>query len=168
MPSFEVVHFEAHLSCFYSTSPLAYYLLLVTYPVYRIHSLRPSYNDGLLQPRCNSNMYGLGIRRGFYSQRYSSTPAHPEIEGLCFTNSLFVAPTFLALIVPTANGVPSLQPANIYVMLALTFGYYQSLIPLYAWRIMTSGRVSLGPTRWPVVPPTVLYNVLSSLSASRH
>jgi hypothetical protein len=37
------------------------------------------------------------------------------------------------------------------------------LIPLYAWRIVTAGKASLDPTRWPVVRPTALYNVLTNL-----
>lgn len=122
-------------------------------------------------PSCSLNgsleMYGLGIRLGFYLQWCSSILASwlapSEIEGLRFTNSLFVASTFLALTISTANDASSLQPVDIYVTLLLTFGYCLFLLPLYAWRIVTAGKASLGPTRWPVVRPTALYNVLTSL-----
>jgi hypothetical protein len=125
-------------------------------------------------PSCSldgsSGMYGLGIRLSFYLQWYSSILALwlalSEIEGLRFTNSLFVASAFLALIISTSNDASGLQPVGIYVTLLLTFGYYLFLIPLYAWRVVTTGKASLGPTRWPVVRPTALYNVLTSLSAS--
>jgi hypothetical protein len=49
------------------------------------------------------------------------------------------------------------------VTLLLTFGYYLFLVPLYAWSIVTAGKASLDSTRWPVVRPTALYNVLASL-----
>jgi hypothetical protein len=115
----------------------------------------------------SSDMYGLGIHLGFYLQWYSSILASwlapSEIEGLRFTNSLFVAPTFFALITPTANDVSSLQPVDICVTLLLKFGYSLFLIPLYIWRIVTAGKASLDPARWPVVRPTALYNVLTSL-----
>ena len=113
------------------------------------------------------DMYGLGIRLDFYFQWYSSILASwlapSKIEGLRFTNSLFVASTFLALIISIANDASSLQPVNIYMTLILTFGYYLLLILLYAWRIVAAGKASLDPTRWPVVRPTALYNVLTSL-----
>jgi hypothetical protein len=121
-------------------------------------------------PSCSldgsSDMYGLGIHLGFYLQWYSSILASwlapSEIEGLHFTNSLFVASTFLALIISTSNDASSPQPVGIYVTLLLTFGYYLFLIPLYVWRVVTTGKASLDPTRWPVVRPTA-HNVLTSL-----
>ena len=115
----------------------------------------------------NSDMYGLGIRIGFYLQWYSSILAswfaHSEVEGLRFTNNLFVASTFLALIISTSNGASNLQAVDIYITLLLTFGYYIFLIPVYAWRIVTAGNARLDPTRWPTVRPGILYNMLTSL-----
>jgi hypothetical protein len=70
---------------------------------------------------------------------------------------------FFALITPTANDASSLQPVDICVTLLLKFGYSLFLIPLYIWRIVTAGKASLDPARWPVVRPTALYNVLTSL-----
>jgi hypothetical protein len=103
----------------------------------------------------NSDMYGLGIRIGFYLQWYSSILAswfaHSEVEGLRLTNNLFVASTFLALIISTSNGASNLQAVDIYITLLLTFGYYVFLIPVYAWRIVTAGNARLDPTRWPTV-----------------
>lgn len=115
----------------------------------------------------SSDMYGLGVRLGFYLQSYSSILASwlapSEIDGLRFTNSLFVASTFLALIISTATGASNLQAVDIYVTLLLTFGSYLFLIPLYAWRIVTAGNARLDPTRWPLARPSTLYNVLTSL-----
>jgi hypothetical protein len=116
----------------------------------------------------SSDMYGLGIRLDFYLQWYSSLLpswlAPSEIDGLRYTNNLFVASTFLALVISTANsGTSNLQPVDIHVTLLLTFGYYLFLAPLDAWRIVTAGNARLDPTRWPIVPPGVLYNVLTSL-----
>jgi hypothetical protein len=115
----------------------------------------------------SSDMYGLGIRIGFYLQWYSSILAAwlapSEIEGLRFTNSLFVASTFLALIISTASDASNLHPVDIYVTLLLTFRYYVFLVPLYAWRILTAGDARLDPMRWPIVRPSHLYNVLTSL-----
>jgi hypothetical protein len=115
----------------------------------------------------SSDMYGLGIRLGFYFQWYSSILASwfapSEIEGLRFTNSLFVASTFLALIISAADNTSNLQPVDIYITLLLTFGYYLFLVPLCVWRVVTAGNARLDPTRWPTVRPDTLYNVLTSL-----
>jgi hypothetical protein len=115
----------------------------------------------------SSDMYGLGIRMGFYLQWYGSILASwfapSEIEGLRFTNSLFVASTFLALVISAADGSSNLQTVDIYVTLLLTFGYYLFLVPLYVWRIVTGGNARLDPTRWPTIRSGALYNVLTSL-----
>ena len=105
----------------------------------------------------SSDMYGLGIRLSFYFQWYRSILASwlapSKIEGLRFTNSLFFASTFLALIISISNDASSLQPVDIYVRLLLTFGYYLFLVPLYAWNIVTARKASLDPTRWACSPP---------------
>jgi hypothetical protein len=65
-------------------------------------------------------MYGLGIRIGFYLQWYSAIVASwiapSEINSLRFTNSLFIAATFLALVIQTAGGNLHSSAAHIWLL----------------------------------------------------
>ena len=87
-------------------------------------------------------MYGLGIRLGFYFQWVGAILARimapSEIKSLTFSNDLFVAATFLALIISTANDVYNLQPVETYIVLLLMFGTYLVLVPIYIWRLLTA------------------------------
>ncbi|KAF2639521.1 hypothetical protein P280DRAFT_402131 [Massarina eburnea CBS 473.64] len=83
----------------------------------------------------NSDMYGLGIRLAYYLQWYgmilASWIAPSEVKSLAFSNDIFVAATFLALIIETAGHVDRIQPVEIYIVLLLTFGAYIALVPIY-------------------------------------
>lgn len=113
----------------------------------------------------NSDMYGLGIRLGFYLQWFggllAAWIAPSEVKGLRFSTELFVAATFLALIIHTAGDVDSLQHVEIYIVLLLMFGVYLVLIPIYLWRLLTSCDPYWDPTRWPIVNPGRLTSNLS-------
>lgn len=101
----------------------------------------------------NSDMYGLGIRIGFYLQWFGTILANwiakSEVPGMRFSNSLFVAATFLALVIQTAHA--ALRPVEIYIILLLTFGAYWYLVPLYLWRLITCGNRLLDPGAFPRV-----------------
>jgi hypothetical protein len=101
----------------------------------------------------NADMYGLGIRLGFYLQWYgaiiASWLARSEVQGLRLTLAFFIAATFLALIIQTIQN--NLQTVEIYIILLLTFGSYLSLIPLFAWRLLTGCDPYLDPSRFPIV-----------------
>jgi predicted branched-subunit amino acid permease len=90
----------------------------------------------------NSDMYGLGIRLGYYFQWYGAIMARwiapSEVKTLAFSIDLFVAATFLALIVLTANDIESLEPVETYIVLLLMFGAYLALVPIYVWRLLTA------------------------------
>lgn len=111
----------------------------------------------------NSDMYGLGIRLGFYLNWYGSTLAswiaRDEVNGMELSNSLFVAATFLALIIQTAQD--NLRPVEIYIILLLTFGGYMYFVPLYIWRFMTCWSPRWDPTRYPRVPVGTMFSVLN-------
>lgn len=111
----------------------------------------------------DSDMYGLGIRIGFYLQWYgailASWIAPSEINAMRFSNSLFVAATFLALIVQTAKS--ELQPVEIYIVLLLTFGYYLYFVPLFLWRLVTGCSPLLDPSRWPRKKQGAVFSVLN-------
>jgi uncharacterized membrane protein YvlD (DUF360 family) len=83
-------------------------------------------------------MYGLGIRIGFYLQWFGTIMAlwvaRGEVQGMRLSNSLFVAATFLALIIQTEKD--NLKPVEIYIILLMTFGGYLYFVPLYIWRIV--------------------------------
>ncbi|KAF7953474.1 uncharacterized protein EAE97_000873 [Botrytis byssoidea] len=84
----------------------------------------------------NSDIYGLGIRIGFYFQWYASIlasaprgssgkVASDEVQGLMFSIVLFTVATFLALIIQTST----LQLAEVYIILLLVMGYHYYFIP---------------------------------------
>ena len=116
----------------------------------------------------NSDMYGLGIRLGFYLQWFGvflaillvprrhrdlsdDDPLKEEAISLRFSNNVFAAATFLALLILIVGDVSSLQPVEIYIILLLTFGYTLLLIPIYIWRLFTFGDPTRDPTRWPML-----------------
>ena len=74
----------------------------------------------------NTDMYGLGIRIGFYLQWYAggfaSWLALSEVVELRLTNSVFIAATFLALLIQVILDVSNLQVVEVYIILLLTFG----------------------------------------------
>lgn len=103
----------------------------------------------------NRDMYGLGIRLGYYLQWYGTILARwlapSEVKSLAFSLDLFIAATFLALVVLTANDVQSLQPVETYIVLLLMFGAYLALVPIYIWRLLTRCDPYWDPTRYPMV-----------------
>jgi len=112
-------------------------------------------------------MYGLGIRLGYYLQWYGVILARwiapSEVKAIGFSIDLFVAATFLALIILTANDVESLQPVETYIVLLLMFGSYLVLVPIYLWRLLTACDPYWDPTRYPLVNTGALQANLSFL-----
>ena len=112
-------------------------------------------------------MYGLGIRIGFYLQWFAgdlaSWFAPSEVNGIRLTNSVFIAATFLALLIQVIRDVSSLQVVEVYVILLLTFGYYLFFVPLYIWRVLTGYNPALDPFRFPHVWPGQVYSALNFL-----
>ncbi|KAH8891724.1 hypothetical protein GQ53DRAFT_865701 [Thozetella sp. PMI_491] len=110
----------------------------------------------------NSDMYGLGIRVGFYLQWYgvilASWIAEEEVQGLRRGNALFISATFLALIIQTYAA--TLRAVEIYIILLLTFGAYYWYVPLYIWRLLVRCDPLRDPTRWPLVPSSRAYGIL--------
>ncbi|KAM3078953.1 hypothetical protein ACMFMF_003879 [Clarireedia jacksonii] len=84
----------------------------------------------------NSDIYGLGIRIGFYLQWYSSVLAAmpkprrgklaaDEVQGLFYSSMIFSVATFIAL----ASQTSTLELSEIYIVLLLIFGYQYFAIP---------------------------------------
>lgn len=111
----------------------------------------------------NSDMYGLGIRTGFYIQWFGiiAAPwmAEEEVQGLRFGNALFITATFLALVIQTS--LNALLAVDVYIVLLLTFGSFYWFVPLYLWRLIIGCNPLMDPSRWPLVPSSALYGVLS-------
>jgi hypothetical protein len=135
------------------------------------------YTDGFY---FSAYRYGLGIRLGFYLQWLGAIiagflvprghrdhrvedPIKDEIIGLAFSNNVFAAATFLALIILLANNQYSLQPVEIYIILLLTFGYTLVLLPIYIWRVIIRCDSYWDPTRWPLITPSPVASVLRFL-----
>lgn len=112
----------------------------------------------------NSDMYGLGIRLSFYLQWLCKILAtilqtkakllptqdslFEELSSLIFANSVFVAATFLTLIIQSAGNANNLEFVEAYIILLLTFGSNLALIPVYIWRLVTHWNPLLDPTRF--------------------
>lgn len=115
----------------------------------------------------NSDMYGLGIRIGFYLQWFGTILAswpdrtHDEVPALRFSNSLFVSATFIALLIQTAKN--NLRPVEIYIILLLTFGRYFHFVPIYIWRLLVCCDPRLDPTRHPRVHAGPVFSGLNFL-----
>jgi hypothetical protein len=123
---------------------------------------------------CNFNgdadMYGVGIRVGFYLQWFgtilASWVATAEVKGLRFINSLFVAATFLALVIQIDRDrreSDDLRPVEIYIILLLTFGGYLYFVPLYIWRGLTCCQPMFDPSRYPRVSTGPVFSFLNFL-----
>ena len=108
-------------------------------------------------------MYGLGIRVGFYLQWFGSIAAEwlakEEALALSFTNSFFIAAIFLALLIQTSAN--SLSTVDIYIILLLTYGAFYYFVPLYIWRLFTGCSPFWDPSRWPRVPTSRVYSILT-------
>lgn len=128
----------------------------------------------------NTDMYGLGIRLGFYLQWFGSIlavllvprrhrhhddddPLKEEAVSLRFSNNVFAAATFLALSISLVREASSLQPVEIYIILLLTFGYVLLLIAVHTWRRFTFGRPEHDPWRWPILRMSTLESRLRIL-----
>lgn len=111
----------------------------------------------------NADMYGLGIRVGFYLQWFgkilATWVARKEVTGMRLSESLFIAATFLALIIQTSRD--NLRPVEIYVILLLTFGGYLHFVPLYVWRLLIGCDPDLDPSRHPRVKPGKMFSRLN-------
>ena len=113
----------------------------------------------------NTDMYGLGIRIGFYLQWYGTILAtwiaKSEVPGMRLANSLFVSTTFLALVIQIVRN--NLRPVKIYIILLLTFGAYLYFVPLYIWRLLIGCTPRWDPSRYPRVRNGKVFSRLNFL-----
>lgn len=113
----------------------------------------------------NADMYGLGIRVGFYLQWYgvllaSYLDLEEETREMLFSNALFVLATFIALVITTARDSSSLQVVEVYIILLLTFGAYATLVPVHLWRLATGFKARWDPSRFPGVVASEMFSLL--------
>lgn len=113
----------------------------------------------------NADMYGLGIRLGYYLQWYggifASLLAPEEVPNARFALGLFISATFLALVIQTVQN--DLHAVEIYIILLLTFGAYLFLVPQLLWRLVTGCQPLLDPSRFPLVDPGPTHSDLHTL-----
>jgi hypothetical protein len=107
-----------------------------------------------------SDMYGLGIRVGFYLQWMSSPAtawiAPGETNSLRTANAFFISATFIGLIIETA--LNHLDVVEIYVILLLGFGAQYSWLITTLWRVATHFNAAWDPTRHMRAPiPSTMY-----------
>jgi hypothetical protein len=114
----------------------------------------------------NTDMYGIGIRIGFYLQWFASPLAAwiapEELPAIQTANAFFVSATFLGLIVQVTT--KGLDIAEIYVILLLTFGVNVFMLPILLWRILTGFSPNWDPTQFPKgKPPSHTFNALFTM-----
>jgi hypothetical protein len=111
----------------------------------------------------NADMYGAGIRVGFYLQWLGGILAgwlaSDEIPNMRISNALLISATFLALLLQTAQN--GLHLVEIYIVLLLTFGGYLYFVLLFIWRILTCFNAELDPSRYPKVGNGPVYSLLN-------
>ncbi|OTA63764.1 hypothetical protein K449DRAFT_433087 [Hypoxylon sp. EC38] len=119
----------------------------------------------------NSDMYGLGIRLGFYLNWYAGILANfiaaEEIESVQYAMLSFITATFVAVVVQTAHNTVTVL--DTYITLLLCFGYNFFLIPIYIWRLLTGFNKGVDPTRWSRVHHGSLfhaYNLVLTMSVA--
>ena len=108
-------------------------------------------------------MYGLGVRIGFYLLWFGSVLAGwvarrdtPPVRGVLL---LFVAATFLALVIQVGNN--AMTAVEVYLVLLLVYGAYYAYIPLYLWRLASGCSPFWDPSRWPRVSPGRTYSAIN-------
>jgi hypothetical protein len=98
----------------------------------------------------DQDMYGLGIRIGFYCHWFgiilASWTARGEFRLMKLSNFFFVGATFLALIIRTSQN--NLLPVETYIVLLLAFGGYLNVVPLYLWKLFTWCEPRMDPSRY--------------------
>lgn len=114
----------------------------------------------------NADMYGLGIRLGFYLLWFSGILSNllfirDEITASRFALASLITATFIALIVQTVRG--SLTAVDIYIICLMSFGSNYFLIPTFLWRAATCFKPKLDPTRWTVVTHSEVFRLFSSI-----
>ena len=123
-----------------------------------------------------SDFYGIGIRIGFYLQWYGTLLAEiltrtrdpddadelfSEVALLRFTRLIFIAATFLSLVIETISNRHSLQVVEVYITLLLAYGSYLMLVPMYILRMFTLCNPRWDPSRFPLIDPGPIFSFFS-------
>jgi hypothetical protein len=99
----------------------------------------------------NQDMYGLGIRIGFYCHWFgtilASWTARGEFRLIKLSSFFFVGAMFLAVVLQTTQN--NLRPVETYIVLLLAFGGYLHVVPLYLWKLFTWCEPRMDPSRYP-------------------
>jgi hypothetical protein len=99
----------------------------------------------------NPEMYGLGIRVGFYAhwfgQILASWLARGEFRLLMLSQFFFTGAAFLSIVIQTSQH--NLLPVETYIVLLLAFGGYLKVVPLYLWKGFTWCEPRMDPSRYP-------------------
>lgn len=114
----------------------------------------------------NEDMYGLGIRLGFYLQWFASILANflmtkSEIASTRFAIYSYLTAVLIALSIQIARGTAT--DLDQYIVLLLCFGAYYSHVAIFLWRILTCFRKEWDPTRWTVLASTLPLRIFSQV-----
>ncbi len=116
----------------------------------------------------HADMYGVGIRIGFYLLWFgvllASWLVPRETSLLRNLLLLYMLATFLALIIHIATSLAALAAVEVYLLLLLCYGTYYAFLPLYLWRLLTGCSPFWDPGRWPRVPSARTWSVINILA----
>lgn len=115
----------------------------------------------------NPDLYGLGMRIGYYLQWYAilfaSFACPKEVPILRHTNACFVSIVFFAVLTQLVRS-QSLDDIDIYITMLFTFGSTLNNLILLLWRITTRFSVRWDPSRYrKAEPPGRLFSILNFL-----
>ncbi|KAL6890943.1 hypothetical protein GGI43DRAFT_210699 [Trichoderma evansii] len=116
-------------------------------------------------PSENADMYGLGIRLGFYLQWLAGALAavlevKSDVPSIRFGLLAFTAATFLALIVQIATS--NVAAINIYIPLLLCFGYFYMFLPISLYRILICCDINRDVTRHTLVVASPEFDIIQN------
>src|SRR4051794_12202224 len=114
----------------------------------------------------NEDMYGLGIRLGFYLQWFASILANffmikREIASTRFAIHSYLTAVLIALSIQIARGTAS--DLDQYIVLLLCFGAYYSHVAIFLWRMLICFRKEWDPTRWTALGSTLPLRIFSQV-----
>ncbi|KAK3987506.1 hypothetical protein QBC44DRAFT_383159 [Cladorrhinum sp. PSN332] len=114
----------------------------------------------------NADMYGIGIRLGFYLQWLASILANffmieSEIRSSRFSLLSYTGAVIIALAVQNARKTAT--DLDTYIVIFLCFGASYAQIPIFLWRILTCFNADMDPTRWTTAASSTFLSMFSTL-----
>jgi len=120
----------------------------------------------------NADLYGLGVRVGFYLQWLALLLANwlcpQEAVVLRLAITVFIAINFLATLFQLQQP-EHLEDVDIYITLLFTFGPAYYVVVNRMWRMTMRFSIRWVPSRYPITePPGLLFSILGTALITSH